>query len=121
MWFGTTGGGISRYDGKEFVNFTTEDGLLDNWLLAMYGDPDGVMWFGTWRGVSRYDGREFVNFTAKDGLPNDIVPAIHRDPDGVMWLGTWGRGVSRYDGKAEFTGDVEASDDITIVVVKCIE
>ena len=27
MWFGTKGGGVSRYDGKEFINLTTEDGL----------------------------------------------------------------------------------------------
>ena len=30
MWFGTRGGGISRYDGREFVNSTTRDGLANN-------------------------------------------------------------------------------------------
>ncbi|MBC8235973.1 carboxypeptidase regulatory-like domain-containing protein, partial [bacterium] len=99
MWFGTEGGGVSRYDGKEFVNFTTEDGLASSWVFAIHRDPDGIMWFGTEYGVSRYDGKSFVNFTTKDGLAHNWVSAIYRDPDGVMWFGTYSDGISRYDGK----------------------
>ena len=92
MWFGTAGG-ISRYDGKEFVNFTTEDG---DWVTVIHSEPDGVMWFGTWGGgVSRYDGEKFVTFNTKDGLAHNVVKSIHKDSDGVMWFGTFG-GVSRY-------------------------
>jgi len=107
MWFATGGGGVSRYDGKEFVNFTTEDGLADNDVSTIYCDPDGDLWFGTGtlqvegNGVSRYDGKEFVNFTIEDGLADNRIYAIHRDPDSMMWFGTE-NGVSRYDGK-EFT------------------
>ena len=98
MWFATQGGGVSRYDGKEFVNLTTGDGLVHNLVEVIYRDPDGVMWFGTMGGLSRYDGKEFVNFTPRDGLADSRVSAIHRDPDGVMWFGTEG-GISRYDGR----------------------
>ncbi len=99
FWFGTANGGISRYDGKRFVNFTPEDGLAHNQIWEMHQDPDGVMWFGTEAGgVSRYDGKEFINFTTEDGLAGNWVAAIHCDPDGVMWFGTEG-GLSRYDGK----------------------
>ena len=98
MWFGT-GSGVSRYDGKTFINFTTQDGLAGNTVTSIYGDPDGVMWFGTGGdGVSRYDGKAFVNFTTQDGLVDDNVRCIYRDPDGAMWFGTFD-GVSRYDGK----------------------
>jgi ligand-binding sensor domain-containing protein len=63
MWFGTFWG-ISRYDGREFVNLTLKDGLVGRWVRAIYRDPDGAIWFGTnWGGVSRYDGEAFVNFT----------------------------------------------------------
>jgi len=103
LWFGTRGG-VSRYDGKEFVSFTTQDGLAHNDVRAICGTPDGILWFGTRGGVSRYDGGEFKNFTTKDGLANNYVTAIHRAPDGVLWFGTGyhdtpGGGVSRYDGK----------------------
>jgi len=91
------GGGVSRYDGKEFVTFTTEDGLANDFVYAIHRDPDGVMWFGTWTGVSRYDGKEFRNLTQKDGLVSNFVRTIYPDLDGVLWFATYG-GVSRYDG-----------------------
>ncbi|MBI1925416.1 sigma 54-interacting transcriptional regulator [Candidatus Poribacteria bacterium] len=94
IWFGTYGGGVSRCDGKEFVNLTTADGLANNDVWAIYCDADGTMWFGTEGGLSRYDGKEFVTLTQKDGLAHNFVHAIHRDPAGVMWLGTEG-GLSR--------------------------
>ena len=98
IWFGTAGG-VSRYDGKSFVNLTTKDGLTHNEVRAIHRDPDGVMWFGTHtRGISRYDGKAFVNFTTEDGLAHNRVYSIHSDLDGVIWFGTLGGGVSRYDG-----------------------
>ncbi len=107
MWFGTQAG-VSRYDGKEFVNLNSKDGLAGNWVFAIHVDPDGVMWFGTNGGASRYDGSEFTNFTTDDGLASDVVKTIYRSPDGYLWFGTgwWnmpGGGVSRYDGN-EFVG-----------------
>ena len=98
LWFGTDGGGISRYDGDKFVNFTTDDGLVYNSVLAIYQDREGFLWFGTRGGISRYDGDKFVNFTTDDGLHNNIVQAIHEDREGFLWFGTSTGGVSRYDG-----------------------
>ena len=103
IWFGTGGGGVSRYDGKEFVNFTTEDGLASNSVTFIHRARDGILWIGTGdldregRGISLYDGKAFTNLTTKDGLADDNVLAFHCDPDGVMWFGTAG-GISRYDG-----------------------
>jgi ligand-binding sensor domain-containing protein len=106
IWLGTDGG-VSRYDGKEFVKFTPEDGLAHNIVTAIHRDQNGVMWFGT-DGccVSRYDGKEFVNFSIADGLGHSSV-CIHRDPDGVLWFGIGGYtsdwltvgGVFRYDAR----------------------
>jgi DNA-binding NtrC family response regulator/ligand-binding sensor domain-containing protein len=99
LWFGTEGGGVSRFDGKEFFNLTPRDGLADENIKAIHQDADGVMWFGTWGGgVFRYDGKEFINFTTENGLANNIVWAIHSDPDGIVWFGTK-KGISQYDGK----------------------
>ena len=115
----TAGSGVSRYDGKEFVVFTTKDGLVGNDVLTIHSAPDGVMWFGTLRdGVSRYDGKEFVNFTTEDGLANNNVVAIHRDPDGILWFGTNGGGVSRYDGVefASFTTEDGLADNDVLAI-----
>jgi ligand-binding sensor domain-containing protein len=94
MWFGTWGGGVSRFDGQTWTSFSTKDGLAGNIVYSMAQGPDGGMWFGTNRGVSHYDGSRFVNYTRSDGLLGDNVYAIAFDPQGSPWFGTKG-GVSR--------------------------
>ncbi|MDE0637998.1 MAG: SpoIIE family protein phosphatase [Candidatus Poribacteria bacterium] len=99
LWFGTRNGGVSRYDGEEFVNFTTDDGLAHNTVLSIYQDRDGFLWFGTDNGISQYDGKKFINFTTDDGLAANDVLSIYQDRDGFLWFGTLKNGVSRYDGE----------------------
>ncbi|NBC83116.1 MAG: hypothetical protein GVY19_07015 [Bacteroidetes bacterium] len=101
LWFGTYGGGVSRYDGKSFTNFTTAQGLANNNVRSIMQDKSGNLWFGTYGGgVSRYDGKYFLNFTTAQGLANNIVLSITEDQNGNLWFGTHGGGVSRYDGKS---------------------
>ena len=52
LWFGTDVG-VFCYDGQNFANFTTSDGLAHNSVHAIHSDPDGFLWFGTEGGVSR--------------------------------------------------------------------
>ena len=113
LWLGTYGGGVSRYDGSEFVNLTTHDGLVSDWVNITHIAPDGVLWIGTdMDGASRYDGNQFTNFTTEDGLADDRVEAIQVSRDGIVWFGTLGGGVSRYDGET-FT-NFAAGDSYTI-------
>ena len=122
IWFGIwPEHNVYRYDGNEYTRFSTKDGVVNNTIMTIYRDPEGIMWFGSeGAGLLRYDGRgvgdfpHFVNFTTEDGLAGDFVSAIHCDPDGVMWFGT-NNGLSRYDGKevVNFTmADGLASDRI---------
>ena len=106
LWFGTDSGGISRYDGDKFVNFTTDEGVVSNHVWVIHQDREGFLWLGTAGGISRYDGDKFVNFTIDDGLISNDVWAIHQDREGILWFGTRG-GISRYDGDkfVNFTTD----------------
>ena len=105
LWFGATGG-VSRFDGQTFVNFTTKDGLAHNRVYSIFQDQEGYFWFGTTGGVSRFDGETFTNFTTKDGLPHDWVWSVSQDGAGNLWFGTWG-GASRYDGQTFTTVNTE--------------
>ncbi|MES2138108.1 MAG: two-component regulator propeller domain-containing protein [Bacteroidota bacterium] len=97
LWFGTPGGGVSRYDGKSFTNFTTAQGLVNNVVKSIAEDKMGNIWFGTLGGgVSRYDGKSFTNYTTAQGLTNNVVWCITEDKKGNLWFGTDGGGVSRY-------------------------
>ncbi len=101
LWFGTNGGGISRYDGKTFTNYTTANGLAYNLIWCITQDRNDNLWIGTdGGGVSKYDGRGFTNFTTTQGLAQNVVYSIKEDKSGNLWFGTNGGGISKYDGKS---------------------
>jgi len=39
VWAGTWGGGLARYDGRRWTNYTTHDGLPANHVFMLYIDP----------------------------------------------------------------------------------
>jgi len=119
LWFGTQGGGVSRYDGKSFFNFTTAQGLANNIVVCIAEDRKGNYWFGTdGGGVSRYDGKSFTNYTTVQGLANNSVLTIAEDKTGNLWFGTFNGGVSRYDGKTftNFTTAQGLANDTVISI-----
>jgi ligand-binding sensor domain-containing protein len=105
LWFGTWGGGVSRFDGQTWTAFTTPvdgtgaDGLISNEVWSVAVAPDGALWFGTACGVSRYveDTQTWSAWTNKEGLAHDKVYVVALAPDGTPYLGTE-NGVSRLTG-----------------------
>jgi ligand-binding sensor domain-containing protein len=55
VWFATSGG-ITRYDGAGYVNFTVEDGLSHDDVWSLLIDREGTIWAGTFGGACRFDG-----------------------------------------------------------------
>ncbi len=97
LWFGTNGGGISRYDGSGFVNHTTAHGLPDNVILSIGGDRRGSLWIGTSTGgLCKFDGHRFTTIALNDatGLAKGITGVVE-DREGALWVGTRGRGIYR--------------------------
>ena len=116
IWFGTWGGGVSRYNpraspGQAWTTFTNQDGLAHDKVRSILQDREGYFWFGTRGGVSRYDptaspeqapaknepGQAWTTFTTEDGLAQINVSSILQDREGYFWFGTRRGGVSRYD------------------------
>lgn len=119
MWFATSGGGVSKFDGKAFTTFTTARGMADNIVWCISDDKSGNIWFGTeLGGVSKYDGISFQTFTKAQGLPSNAVYSMTEDTHGNMWFGTFGGGVSRYDGKT-FT-NYSIAEGLVHNLVRCI-
>jgi ligand-binding sensor domain-containing protein len=70
LWFGLSdeegnGKGISRFDGNQFRRFTQKDGLLNNRVMSLFTDKDGLIWLGTALGPAFYDGNTFTDFYEK--------------------------------------------------------
>ena len=55
MWFGTSGGGITKYDGNSFESITDRDGLADNVVYCIVKDKKGRILIGTNNGLSIYE------------------------------------------------------------------
>jgi ligand-binding sensor domain-containing protein/serine phosphatase RsbU (regulator of sigma subunit) len=99
LWFGTSGGGVSRYDGRTFTNYDAAHGLVNNLVRCIKIDKKGTLWFGTdGGGVSSYDGKIFTNYSTSNGLPDNVVLCIEEDKNQNLWFGT-GAGVSQFNGK----------------------
>ena len=85
----------SAFGGRPPIRmFTTEDGLVRNWITRIYRDSKGFLWFCTVEGVSIFDGQHFTNFTSRDGLPSRFVNDVVETSSGEYWLAT-GSGLAR--------------------------
>jgi ligand-binding sensor domain-containing protein len=94
IWAGTWGGGVGRFNGSKWRNFTVKDGLAGNIVYSIAQDAKGVLWFGTNAGVSRFDGKTWRSFAKRDGLLESNVYALAVAPNGDIWAGTK-RGAAR--------------------------
>ena len=89
LWAGTWGGGLARFDGEHWQNYTEADGLAGNIVYALARDPrSGVLWIGTNKGLSRFDGSHWQNYGHHEGLNNLDVYSIAVADDGDVWVGT---------------------------------
>ncbi len=113
LWFGCVAGipfgisppgGVSRYDGTSFVNFSSnEDGLISDYINDLQIAPDGAIWIAKRNGVSRYEPDTFINYTKADGLKSEQLQV--RTPiyssmatrDGTLCFGAE-EALTRFDG-----------------------
>ena len=120
LWFGTNGGGVSRFDGETFTTYSNVEGLADNTVRTIFEDSKGIIWFGTIGvGISSFDGYSFTTYSTTEGLINDYVYSIAEDDSGNIWFGTGG-GLSRFDGEhfTNFTTSEGLASDAIVSIVK---
>jgi len=80
IWVGTSGGGLHQvlWDSagqvSGFRRWTSDDGLVDDGIMAIQQDLDGSLWLSSRRGLTHFhpDGGEMINYVAESGLPVDI-------------------------------------------------
>ena len=96
VWCGTWGGGLARFDGERWTNYSTAQGLPGNHIFMLHRDQTGNLWVGTSKGLSRFDRRsgQVNTLTVADGLYADNVFSMTHAADGAVWVGSFG-GVAR--------------------------
>lgn len=97
IWIATQGG-VCKFDGRSFINFSTTQGLLNNVVHHVIEDKNYHIWAATRQGIARLVGDKFEVFTEKQGLVDDDANYILEDKNGNIWVATNG-GLSKFDGK----------------------
>lgn len=108
-WIATFGSGLYYFNenqpkGKQFKQYTTDDGLPDNYIYRIMPDEEDGIWLPTNKGVCRWNKKwdeegKFVitTYTVNDGLPSNennahggLVDSRGRiwfsTPKGVAWI-----------------------------------
>jgi signal transduction histidine kinase/ligand-binding sensor domain-containing protein len=92
LWVGTQGG-VSRFDGNTFVNFTSAepDSMSDIDTITLTNTAEGILWAGTGSGgLLRYEPGTFDRFHQPDGLPGTRAGQGVQMTDGSLWLASGG-------------------------------
>lgn len=60
IWFGDRDAGIWKFDGKTMKNYTTKDGLTNDFAISIYQDNNEKLWFGMADGsIYMFNGKTF--------------------------------------------------------------
>jgi hypothetical protein len=73
IWFATETG-LSRYDGKNFKNYTVSDGLPDNEILRVFADSRGRVWIMPFKKAICYYYRNKIFTAENDSMLKKINP-----------------------------------------------
>ncbi len=89
LWF-CTPEGLSRFDGRHFVNYGAEEGLAHRSVSAVIETQSGDYLVGTARGLSRIDprGARISNYApGRDPVKNEVM-ALRETHSGKIWCAT---------------------------------
>jgi ligand-binding sensor domain-containing protein len=89
IWVGTRGGGIGRFDGKKFNIYTTEHGLINNFIYDIKKaklNGREVLLIATNNGLSVYNGIKFSNYLSADGKNITLYDMFYDQH--FVWLAT---------------------------------
>ncbi len=103
IWVGTKGNGLFQVEGAKTVNFTSNDGLLNDYIYSVLADKGGNIWIGHQRGFSilRADGGSIRTIGTEFAGNGDCNHnSLFEDVDGRVYIGT-SAGLIVYNGTKE--------------------
>lgn len=120
LWFGTTTGGLNRFD-KKTKTFThykhdqqNKNTISSNRINSVFKDSKGRIWIATFSGglnLFNENSQNFNYFLEKDGLPSNTIQAISEDSEGNLWLTTT-KGISKFNLNEKSFKNFDESDGL---------
>ena len=84
-----------------FDNYTTEDGLSDNYVNCAFQDNKGWVWIGTGMGIERFDGTKFKNYCIYNDdtieIEDILVRRFYESLSGQLYVCTEESGLAIYN------------------------
>lgn len=108
LWVGTLGG-VSRFNGREFDNFSRKDGLYGNQVNCISEVGDSTIVFGSLGGITFYDGRNFKSVSFPKEIGNAQVNDFYAEKN-TLWIATE-RGILVYKDSLQVALDASLLDD----------
>lgn len=111
-WIGTDGGGLAKFDNR---NWTVYDTLIsdlpNNRVVSIAIDSTGNKWIGTRDGgLAKFNGKNWTVYdTSNSGLPDNYVKSITIDSSGNKWIGTYVSGLAKFNGSNWIVYDISNS------------
>lgn len=98
IWFGGNDKGVYRYDGKELIFYSAQDGLIGTTILGIQEDRFGNLYFDATEGVSKFDGKEFKTLEV---VENGSLKNEWKSEPNDLWfrMGWNSNGPYRFDGQ----------------------
>ncbi|HEX2920764.1 MAG TPA: two-component regulator propeller domain-containing protein [Bacteroidales bacterium] len=91
IWLGTANG-LSRFDGKNFRNYSTRDSIAPGGVKFITEDTEGNIWFGHLNGgITRYNGSIFEKAAFDSLALTGDVNCIAQLKE-TIWITTYGNG-----------------------------
>jgi ligand-binding sensor domain-containing protein len=111
LWIGTMGG-VSRFSGGAFENFTQNTSGLANDVVYAVAVAGRYVWAATAAGASRYDtwDRHWEIFTNTNAPMHEIWCYGLTVDEGQLYMAVWGGGVLRWDRQRERWRDFRDPD-----------
>ncbi|MBF0340343.1 MAG: regulator [Magnetococcales bacterium] len=91
IWAGTWGGGVSRFDGKNWRSYARKEGLSGNIVYSLVHDQQGRLWAGTSNGVSFFEQGKWRFLPQNHQLLGAHVYALAVSPANELWAGSRGK------------------------------
>lgn len=122
VWVGTPDG-LNQITGKRVKQYTSSDGLPEDFVRSVLVDSRGTVWAGTRRGLARIEGEKVTTLTRADGLGSDSIgPLVESNTAAALpeiWVGTSG-GLSHIRGThvENFSPYKDVARDVVSAIAK---
>ncbi|NND70992.1 MAG: response regulator, partial [Rhodothermales bacterium] len=88
MWIGTLDAGLFILKDDEIRHYSTESGLLTNYVTVVQVDAGSRAWIGTREGLHILEGQSVSPWSGNQGLSSQHVTDLEAGENDQIWVGT---------------------------------